>query len=107
MNTTYVYVNPNTLDGDPFQVAEAAFKQADEVGRLYGKAINDAYNMARIAEMEREIQRGEEPNGSMFVETPLGSKLSDVSSMTNRTRKSLKAVGVAAAYNPRNPPKEA
>ena len=105
--TTLVYTNPNTLEGDPFQVAAAAFEQSTNLGKLYAQSIKDATKMARIAEMERQIQGGEEPNGGTFDKTPLGSRLGALYQQTAVANKSLGAVGTAASFNPKNPPKEA
>jgi hypothetical protein len=104
--TTYEYTDPRTIDGTPFEVAEATFRQAVAVFALAKQALDDGFVMARVAEMERQLQRDEEPDGANFQHTALGISLQDTKTIVDRLSMSIKAAGLAASYNPRKPPKE-
>lgn len=104
--TTYEYTDPRTLDGTPFEVAEAAFAQALAASELLEQALHDGFVMARVAEMERELQRDEEPDGANFEYNALGIRIHELESLADSMCASIRIVGRAASYNPRKPPRE-
>lgn len=104
--TTYEYTDPRTLDGTPFEVAEATFAQALAVSKLLEQALHDGFVMARVAEMERELQRGDEPDGANFEHTALGIRIHELETRADDMCASIRAVARAASYNPSKPPKE-
>lgn len=104
--TTFDYLDPRELDGDPFQVASAACQQAENALSLAEKSVDDAYIMARGAHMERQLQSGEEPDGVGFADDPLGARIISIRDLIEQMGNAVKNVAVAASYNPRKPPKE-
>lgn len=100
------YVDPRSLDGDLFSVTAATFLQAEAVGDLYQTAIDDAFVFARNAEMERQIQAGQEPKGASFLSTALGGRLKTVQGQLLGVQNGLRATARAAAYNPQAPLEE-
>jgi hypothetical protein len=105
-STTFEYTDPRTLDGTPFDVAGAAAQQASKIIELAAVAAADAFVMARVAEMERQIQRGVDPHGSTFADEPLGRRLVAMTDQLDQLVSTALKLGAAASYNPRNPPKE-
>lgn len=105
-STTFEYTDPRTLEGTPFDVAGAACRQAADVIKVGAVAAADAYTLSRVAEMERQIQAGEDPHGSTFCDEPLGKRLISATEQLEQLVNTLQNLGVAAAYNPLHPPKE-
>lgn len=52
---SFIVVDPRSMDGDPYQVAERAAQQAQALVSLAIQATQDAEVMARNAEQERDI----------------------------------------------------
>jgi hypothetical protein len=103
--TTFTIAHPRTFDGDPFEVAERAVRQAHAVSVVLDNMLDAAYKMARNAEMERAFIAHEEPQGSLFNHTPLGKRFVALTADVTKIRGALKGLAVAAGYNPRKPPK--
>lgn len=104
--TTYTYTDPRNFPGDPFEVASAALAQAAAAAKLLQKALDDANVMARNAEMERQLYRGEEPDAFAWESSALGRKLAALGDETAAIQRGLVPIQRAAGFNPRNPPKE-
>lgn len=104
---TFTVADPRTFDGDPYEVAERAMRQAHGVAVILDDMLDAAYRMARNAEMERAFAAHEEPKGSDFNSTPLGRRLVQTTEEVAAIRSALRSLAVAAGYNPRAPiPKE-
>lgn len=102
----YVYTNPNQLEGDCYSVAEAAFEQAASVFDLGLTALDDAYKMARVAEMERELVAVDDCDGAEFDNTALGRAITRLKDEALVLRDRVKRTSIAAGYDPKHPPKE-
>lgn len=94
------YHDPRRLPGDPFQVAEATFKQALAVGELYKRALHDAFIFARNAEMERQLLAGDDPDGAGFSRTSLGNQIGCTRIELTRLQSKVRFAAKAAAYDP-------
>lgn len=103
MAKTYVYTDPRELEGSPYEVADAAAKQAKAALELTHTAVVDLFVMARVAEMERECQRGDEPDGRAFGASPQGLKLQGLALEIEEMGALVDAIGIAAAYDPKRP----
>lgn len=104
--TTHTYTDPRYLDGDPFEVAAKAVRQATDAAALLQRALADANVMARNAEMERQLYRGEEPNAADWPESPQGIRLAEAERAAVQVRAQLQVLERAVGFNPRHPPKE-
>ena len=102
---TFTVTDPRTFDGDPYEVAERALKQAAAVAGVLERMLDAADKMARNAEMERAFALHEEPQGSEWPNTPQGSKMARIHKTTVEIRKALTVLSRAAGYNPKNPPR--
>jgi hypothetical protein len=72
---TFTVADPTTFDGDPFEVAERALRQAGAVAFVLSEAIEDARGMVANAEMERQIYANGEANIEAFDNGPQARKL--------------------------------
>lgn len=102
---TFTVADPRTFEGDPYEVAERALKQAAATAAILEKMLDGADRMARNAEMERAFANQEEPKGSEWRSTPQGRQVKSVMEATAAIKKRLAALAVAAAYNPKKPPR--
>lgn len=100
---TFTVADPRTFDGDPYEVAERALKQAAAVAVVLEKMLDAADKMARNAEMERAFAAKEEPKGSEWRSTAQGKRLAGVMEAAAEMRKALKVLAQAAGYNPKRP----
>lgn len=98
---TFTITDPRTFDGDPYEVAERAMRQAHGVSVILDEMLDAAYRMARNAEMERSFANHEDPKGSEFDSTPLGKRLRKTMTDVTDFRNTLRSLAIAAGYNPR------
>lgn len=103
---TFTVADPRTFDGDPYEVAERALRQAAAVAGVLERMIDAADKMARNAEMERAFANHEEPKGSDWPRSPQAKVLIKVKREAALAKLRLNTVAQAAGYNPRNPPKQ-
>lgn len=102
--TTFEYTPPNQLEGDVYEVAGAACDQAAAVAELLCDAIDGAFRMARVAEMEREMNEGLEPQERCsFYETALGRRLDQLNKRSSAIQHTLSSVSAAASFDPNAP----
>lgn len=99
----FIYTDPRELDGSPFEVAGAACLQAENVAALLKTAIVDAFKMARVAEMERQIIADEEPDGIGFTDSPQGKKLIALEHASHGMRVKLRQLAQSAEFDPNAP----
>jgi hypothetical protein len=102
---TFTVADPRTFEGDPYEVAERALKQAAAVAGVLAQMIDAADKMARNAEMERAFANHEEPKGSDWPNTPQGKILHEVETQSGTIANRLTVLARAAGYNPKRPPK--
>jgi hypothetical protein len=101
-------IDPRTLDGDPYEVAEKAALQAQALVRLATQATKDAEAMARTAEMERNLvaTKGSDAKASEWDTSPQGKRFSQVDRTLMEQDRALGRLSKAVRYNPKKPPRE-
>lgn len=99
---SFVVTDPREFDGDPFEVADRAAAQAESLLTLTSEAVDDAYVMARNAEMERQGGDG----ASEWPESAAGKRWQSVIDRLPEIRLDLSVLRRVAAFNPKRPPKE-
>lgn len=100
---SFTIADPRTFDGDPFEVADRAVAQAEGLAKLLQRATDDALVMARNAEMERELMRGEEPRPLTWEEGPHGRRFQQVKDDIDTAISQLGVLRKAAGFNPKRP----
>lgn len=103
---TFTVVDPRSMDGNPYEVAERAVKQMQGVASVLHAMTDATEKMARNAEMERAFANRQEPQGSEWPNTPQGKLWAKVDADIAKLVLTLKALTSAAAYDPKHPPKE-
>lgn len=102
----FAVADPRSFDGDPFEVAARACKQAEAVSRILTHTLSGANIMARNAEMERSLMDGDEARATEWDESAQGRRFAKLSETARDIETALKLLGRAAAYDPKHPPKE-
>lgn len=100
-----VVVDPREYDGDPFDAAGRGVQQLCALVQLTLDEMEPARILARNAELDRQIHRGEDPDGVGWDDTAEGRRWKVVSDRLETALKDLKVLYMTAGYNPRNPPK--
>jgi hypothetical protein len=103
---TFTVVDPRTMDGNPYEVAERAIKQMAGVASVLKAMVDATEKMARNAEMERAFANRQEPQGSEWPNTPQGKAWARLDTDVTIIIQALNTLGTAAAYDPKRPPKE-
>jgi hypothetical protein len=98
---TITYTDPRFFDGEPFEVAEKAVRQAEEAVELSQRALNDAEVMARNAELERQLIVGDECDASTWPTSAQGRQYATIRERVEKNRRILALLRQAAAFNPR------
>lgn len=97
----FAVADPRSFDGDPYEVAERAFTQAEGIARILEQAIADARVMARNAEMSRQLETSGQADAAAFEDTVLARQIDAAKSSAAKVTKSLGVLGRAAAFNPK------
>ena len=100
---TFTIADPRSFDGDPFEVADRAVAQAEGLAKLAHNAAKDAFVMARNAEMERELMRGDDPQPMEWEDGPHGRRFQEAMDRINDTITDLALLRKAAGFNPKTP----
>lgn len=100
---SFTIADPRTFDGNPYEVAERAVRQAEAVAKLLSETVESAKIMARNAEMERELTRGEDPLPVEWENGPHGRKFDEVGSAAAAAQKALKMLAQSAGFDPKRP----
>lgn len=100
---TFTVIDPRDLDGDPYEVAERAVLQAAALARLLLISTQTAHLMARNAELERQLRADGSCDAEAYDTSPQGLKFARVYEATKDSEKALKALALAAGYNPNSP----
>jgi hypothetical protein len=104
---TFTIKDPRTFDGDPFEVAERAVRQAEAITRLAAECTDEASIMARNAQLERNLQETKNDARANEWEDSHQSRLFGTIHKTLKTAEhKLTQLAKAAGYNPKNPPKD-
>jgi len=102
---TFTIADPRTFDGDPYEVAERACKQAAGVAAVLDRLLEATDKMARNAEMERAFAYHEEPQGSEWPNSALGKRFGQVRKDVATLVATLNGLAMASGYNPKRPNK--
>ncbi len=100
---TFTVADPRTFEGDPYEVAERACRQAAAVATVLEQLLDPTEKMARNAEMERAFAAHEEPKGSEWPNTAQGKRFAALAEEVATVRKSLGILATASGYNPKAP----
>lgn len=100
---TFIVTDPRTFDGDPFDVAKRACAQAEALINLAVKSTNDAFVMARNAEMERQLLDSGRADAPAFENGPYGRQFKTTEESLKHAAANLRLLGKAAGFNPRAP----
>lgn len=103
---TFTVADPATFDGDPFEVADRALKQAGAVAVVLRDALAGSRNMMRSAEMERQIYADGKADAEAFDESAQARILAGLMESAEQIDRGCKLLAKAASFNPRHPPKE-
>jgi hypothetical protein len=101
----FTVADPRTFEGDPFEVAERAVRQAGAIAEVLQDTLASTRLMVRNAQLERELLTDGECDAAGFDESPQGRKLSEIVRTTEGAIKSLNFLVQAASYNPKHPPR--
>ena len=113
--TTFTYYDPSRyFDGTPYEAAGKAVDQTRAVLWLLDRALSDTSVQVRNAYMSRRLDTGEDDPGAIqWEDSPearalrlIDSKIGGVSEALAELELKLKAVQMAASYDPKHPPKE-
>lgn len=102
----FVVIDPRTIDGDPFEVADYACKQAEAISRILAHTLEGANIMARNAEMERNLMAGDDAKALEWEDGPQGKRYMALIEQTRKIENNVKLLARAASFNPKKPPKE-
>jgi hypothetical protein len=86
-----VVQDPRTIDGDPYEVAGIATRQA----------IDDAYAMARNAELSRQLDSGQEADEQEWYDSAQARAYRKLMDATEEIERRLEKLAIAAEFNPR------
>lgn len=100
---TFTIADPRTFEGDPYEVAERAARQAGALARLLGQTIDSARIMARNAQMERDLALTGECDAPGYDESAEGRRFADVRKLATDAEKNLAVLARAARFNPKAP----
>jgi len=100
---TFTLVDPRSLDGDPFDVAERAVRQAEALTRLLAQSINGARLMARNAQLERELLQTGECDAPAYDLSAEGRSFDALSDTVKEIERKLGVLARAAGFNPKAP----
>lgn len=103
---TFSVVDPRTMDGNPYDVAERAAKQAAGIAALLAQTIEEAELMIRNAELSRQLVFEQDPDPEAWANGPQAAKLKEAFASAEAIHRSLAALARAAGYDPLHPPKD-
>ena len=103
--TEVTFTDPRSFDGNPYDVAERAIAQCAGILKVYDQALEGAWLMTRNAEMERNLATQKPPAGDEFLDTPQGRQFVKLSELLKESNRILGVLQVAAAYDPKHPPR--
>jgi hypothetical protein len=98
---TFVVGDPRHFDGDPYEVAVRAIRQAAAVNEILLECLQGAVTMARNAEMERNLYHHDDPKAAEWGDSLQGRRLDALIEQTRDTMKQLRLLEQAAGFDPR------
>lgn len=99
--STFVVADARTFDGDPYEVAERAIRQARAVQEIYLHCLTGAELMARNAEMERNLYHSDDPKAAEWEASPQGKRFQQLKDAAESHAKVLVLLEKAASFNPK------
>lgn len=100
---TFHIADARTFDGDPFEVAERAVRQASAVTKILTQTIADARLMARNAQLERELLTTGECDAPGYEDSPEARTFDALSESVAEVERKLGLLARSVAFNPRAP----
>lgn len=98
---TVVVTNPADYDGDPFEVASRAVKQALSLTRSTLQAVESARLMARNAELERQLIRDGSCDAVAWEDSAEGKRYARMIDRIEGDIMSLRVLERVAGFNPK------
>lgn len=98
---SFVLVDSRTLDGDCFEVAGKAAAQIESLLKLTQACVEPARILARNAQLERELMRGDDPDAFGWAESTEGKKWSELETALAAAVRQAGLLGQVAAFNPK------
>lgn len=99
----FAIADPRSFDGDPFEVASRAVRQAEAVAAILATALDGAHVMARNAELERQLIANGDCDAVAWDESAQNQKWDSVEEAVAAVRKDLATLSKAAGFNPKAP----
>jgi len=100
---SFTVADPRTFDGDPYEVAERAVRQAEAVSRVLLQVLHGARIMARNAQLERELHETGECDAVAYDESAQGRAFAAIKADIEESQRRLGVLAKAAGYNPKTP----
>lgn len=98
---TFTVTAANEMDGDCFEVAERAVRQAGAIARVLALVLAEAQSMTLNAEMHRQLLA----TGECDVDAANGAaserKIQALTTLAVQLEKQLEGIARAAGYNPK------
>jgi hypothetical protein len=101
MTQHFVITDPRDFDGDPFEVAERACRQAEAVAAILERCLNGANLMARNAEMERNLLESDDAKAAGWEDSLQGRHFATLIADAQLAQRRLQMLAKATAFNPR------
>ena len=98
---TFTLADPRSFDGDPYEVAERAVRQAEAVARVLVQTIDGARLMARNAQLERELAMTGECDAVAYDESAEGRRFDSIKEAIEECQRKLKPLAAAVRFDPR------
>lgn len=98
---TLVVTNPTNYDGDPFEVADRAVRQAAALARAYVAAVESARLMARNSELERQLMRDGACDAVGWEDTVEGKRYAKLIEQGRTHVRTLDILVKVAGFNPK------
>ena len=90
------------IDGDPYEVAGIATRQAAGLARVLSQSIEDARAMARNSELSRQLDSGGEADEKAWTEGPHNRAFHKLAEAAEEIEQRLEKLARAAEFNPRS-----
>lgn len=100
---TFTITDPRHYDGDPFEVAERAARQAEAMAAVLDKCLRDARVMARNAQAERDLLTTGECDMPGYEDTAEARRFDSLLDRVSGVQKDLQILSRAVSFNPRRP----
>ena len=97
----FAIADPKTFEGDPYEVAERAAKQAAAVVKLARQTTEAARVMIRNADLERQLALTGECDVQEFEESALAQIVDQIVTDTTEAERKLMRVAQSVSFNPK------